>query len=315
MQWIYKIAGVSKQSHHQFQCRFYEQSMQISGLRCELELLRKHHPGCGLEKAYLLLQPSFIGRDKFISLFQHMGYGVKKRKNYHRTTIPTHIKFPNLITGMLLDDINQLWQSDITYYLVGLRYYYITFIIDAYSKEIKGYAVSDHMRAEANIEALKMAFKNSEHDLSGLIHHSDRGSQYVDKGYQKILKQKGIQISMGLQAQDNAYAERINGTIKNEYLTYREINNFSQLKKQVKQDVNHYNEKRPHNHLLKRKSPKQFVKELVNLNDQDRPAVIVYAEGQFKFKGASSPIELRPRTGPTIHVCPIVSPKLEEVNN
>ncbi len=304
---VYAMAGVSKQAHHQYQLADRNRGSLVNSVIPEVDQLRRGHPGCGLEKLYWILQPQGLGRDKFISIFQSLGYGVKKRKNYHRTTIPTHIKFPNLITGMLLDGVDQLWQSDITYYLVGNKYYYITLIIDAYSKQIKGHAVSGHMRAEANIKALKMAFANSVGDLKGLIHHSDRGSQYVDKGYQGLLKQKGIHISMGLQAQDNAYAERINGTIKNEYLAYRTIETFAQLKKQVKRDVKHYNEKRPHNHLPQRKPPRQFAKELVGLSDQDRPAVIVYAEGQFKIKGASSPNDFRPRTGPTIHVCPIVN--------
>lgn len=205
-----------------------------------------------------------------------------------------------------MDGPCQLWQTDITYILVDGRYYYLTFIIDVYTKEVKGYAVSNHMRAEANIEALKMAFRHSPSKLERLVHHSDRGSQYVDKDYQKLLIQKGIYISMGLQAQDNAYAERINGTIKNEYLKYRAINDFKGLIKHARQAVKHYNEKRPHNHLPKRATPTQFTKDLLDLNDQDRPTVIVYAEGNFKIKGASSPNGFRPRAGPLAHDCPIV---------
>ena len=307
MKQVYEIAGVSKQAHYKYQLAESKKEMLVSSLIPKVDLIRSAHPGCGLEKLYYILQPEGLGRDKFISNFQGLGYGVKKQRNYHRTTIPTHLKFPNLITGMLLDGINQLWQSDITYLYVLGRYYYIIFIIDAYSKVIKGYNVSDHMRAEANIEALKMALKSSSQSVEGLIHHSDRGSQYVDRGYQKLLNGNGVHISMGMQAQDNAYAERINGTIKNEYLIYRTIKDYSGLKKQVKKEVEHYNEKRPHNHLPNRVSPKQFEKELVNLNDQDRPEEIVYSEGNYKIKGASSPNDFRPRTGPKVPVCPIVN--------
>jgi transposase InsO family protein len=303
---LYAIAGVSKQGHHQAKAREEYWNLLINNLSVELELIRKNHPGCGLEKIYRILQPEGIGRDRFIAAFQSLGYGVLKKKNYHRTTIPTHIRFPNLITGMRLDGSNQLWQTDITYILVNGRFYYLSFIVDVYTKQIKGYSVSDHMRAEANIRALRMAFKCSSPCLESLIHHSDRGSQYVDKSYQKLLKQKGIYISMGMQAQDNAYAERINGTIKNEYLIYRTINNFKELKKYVRQAVNHYNNWRPHNHLKNRASPNQFEKELLHLNDQDRPTVIVYAEGNYKITRASSPCDFRPRTGPLAHDCPIV---------
>lgn len=306
MQVIYKMAGVSKQAHQQYQYRKQAWGMLIEKLQIEVDLLRQEHPGSGLEKTYWSLQPEGIGRDKFIDIFQKLGYGVQKRRNYHKTTIPTHIKFPNLITGMRLDNANQLWQSDITYFLVNERFYYLIFIIDAYTKVIKGYAVSDHIRAEANIRALKMAFKNSPFLLIGLIHHSDRGSQYVDKVYQQLLIQKGMYISMGLQAQDNAYAERINGTIKNEYLNYRVIDSFAKLKKHVKQAVNHYNEKRIHNHLPDRLTPNQFEKKLLNSSDQDRPTVIVYADGNYKIPRASSSWDFRPRTEPLAHDCPIV---------
>ena len=307
MKQVYAIAGVSKQAHHQYQLGERNKEVLVRSLIPKVDLVRRDHPGCGLEKLYWILKPEDLGRDKFISTFQELGYGVKKLKNYHRTTIPTHIKFPNLITGMLLDGINQLWQSDITYMYVAGRHYYLTFIIDAYSKVIKGYKVSDHMRAEANIDALKMAFKCNAKPVEGLIHHSDRGSQFVDKEYQRLLIENGINVSMGMQAQDNAYAERINGTIKNEYLKYRTIKDYAGLKKLVKKEVEHYNEKRPHNHLPNRVSPKQFEKELIYLSDQDRPTVIVYSEGNYKIKGAFSPNDFRPRTGPQAPVCPIVN--------
>jgi len=269
MNQVYAIAGVSKQGHAQHMKREGAWNSLINNLRVELELIRKDHPGCGLEKIYWILPPEGIGRDRFVAVFQSLGYGLQRRKNYHRTTIPTHIRFPNLITGMRLDGANQLWQTDITYVLVNGRFYYLSFIIDVYTKQIKGYSVSDHMRAEANIKALQMAIACSPVCLEGLIHHSDRGSQYVDKGYQKLLEQRGIYISMGLQAQDNAYAERVNGTIKNEYLAYRTIMDFRALKKYVKQAVNHYNNLRPHNNLKGRVSPNQFAKELLDLTDQE----------------------------------------------
>ena len=74
------------------------------------------------------------------------------------------------------------------------------------------------MRATDNISALKMALKKGK---SPKIHHSDRGSQYVSKEYVRLLEINGTKVSMGKTAQDNAYAERINRTIKEEYLEYK----------------------------------------------------------------------------------------------
>ena len=95
------------------------------------------------------------------------------------------------------------------------------FIIDVYTKKIVGYAVSDHMRATANVKALQMALNTH---ITPEFHHSDRGSQYNYGEYVTILKRAGTKISMALKAQDNAYAERINRTIKDEYLHPQHMN-------------------------------------------------------------------------------------------
>jgi transposase InsO family protein len=306
MKAVYEIAGVSKQAVSQHFTGQHNFDQKLEGLIVEADTLKAEHPGCGVEKMYYTLQPDWLGRDKFIDLFMDLGYRVKKIRNYTKTTIPVHSKYKNLIEGMLIHRKNQVWQSDITYFPVGSRFYYIVFIIDVYTKEIMGYQVSDHMRAEANILALKMAFKNSDGPLDKLIHHSDRGSQYIDGGYTKMLNDKEIAISMGEKAQDNAYAERINGTIKNEYLKYRDIQSLNDLRKEVKKAVNHYNEKRKHRGLPKWMSPKEFKKELLDLGSQKRPKVIIYAEGNYKIREALSHPDFKPKEEPQAHNCPIV---------
>ena len=98
-----------------------------------------------------------MGRDKFCDVFMDLGYGVRRVKNYRRTTIPVHLDYPNLIEGIMVTAPYQVVQSDITYFDLGTELYYIVFIIDVYTKEILGYSVSDNMRKEANIKAMKMA--------------------------------------------------------------------------------------------------------------------------------------------------------------
>ncbi|MEL7006951.1 MAG: DDE-type integrase/transposase/recombinase, partial [Bacteroidota bacterium] len=179
------------------------------------EVLRKEHPGCGVEKMYYALKPDFIGRDRFIDTFMAMGYRIVKHKNYRRTTRAGSMYYPNLIQGLQVRAPSTVWQSDITYIRIGERYHYAVFIIDVYTKKIVGYQVSDHMRAKANMLALKKALKGNRPPV---IHHSDRGSQYTYKGYINLLTSKECRISMAESAQNNAYAERINRTIKEEYL-------------------------------------------------------------------------------------------------
>lgn len=305
MKSVYQIAGVSRQAvhnHFKHQAIFQE---KLSGLILEADILREEHPGCGVEKMYYTLRPDWLGRDKFVALFMSLGYRVKTQKNYQRTTIPVHSKYQNLIQGLMVQDMNIVWQTDITYFLISGQYYYLVFIIDVYTKKIVGYQASDHLRAEANITALTMAIKNSSGSLVDLIHHSDRGSQYIDKDYIGLLKRKQIQISMGAKAQDNAYAERINGTIKNEYLKYWEPQNLRQLRRMLKKAVNHYNHKRIHDELPEKMTPAQFEKSLVDLTSQRRPTVIIYAEGNYKIKVASSHFDFKPKEEPLAHNCPI----------
>jgi transposase InsO family protein len=161
------------------------------------------------------------------------------------------------------------------------------------------------MRAEANLKALSMALKETD-QVTELIHHSDRGSQFVDTRYCDLLRKHGIHISMGLIAQDNAYAERINGTIKNEYLYNKSITSFAKLKREVKTAVEHYNEKRIHKYLPGKQTPRQFEIQLLHLSTQNRPKVIVYTEGNSKIRAASSRPDFNPETEPQDHVCPMV---------
>ena len=222
----------------------------------EVDELRAEHPGCGVEKMYYTLKPNFIGRDRFVEHFMELGYRVKHKKNYRRTTIPASHKYPNLSEGLIVSRKNTVWQSDITYFDLNGKFYYIVFIIDVFTRQIVGYAVSDNLRAESNLRALKMALK--EHGTP-MIHHSDRGSQYIEKKYTSLLKQNGVNISMGMQAQDNAYAERINGTIKNDYLNHWSIKSFEQLKRKTAKAVRHYNSERIHDSLPLRLSPDKFA--------------------------------------------------------
>lgn len=301
---VYEISGVSKQAAHKNNKRQLSLGILLEELITQVQEIRTVHPGCGLEKLYHTLQPDWLGRDKFISICMDLGYRVRKKPNYTRTTIPSYLRYPNLIQGLLVWDKNRVWQTDITYFEVKGVFYYMTFIIDIYTKVIRGYQVSDHMRAEANIKALAMALKEVG-QVPGLIHHSDRGSQFTDTRYRDLLTQHDIHISMGLIAQENAYAERINGTIKNEYLKFKTINSFSDLKREVRIAVQHYNEQRIHDYLPGKQSPRKFEKQLLHLSTQNRPKVIVYTEGNSKIRAASSRPDFNPETEPQVHVCPM----------
>lgn len=238
----------------------------------EADDLRKEHPGCGVEKMFISLKPNFIGRDRFIDVFMELGYRVIRKKNYRRTTFASRLYYPNLIKGISVDSPSIIWQSDITYIDVDGSFCYAVFIIDVYSKKIVGYNVSNNMRAQANMKALKMALKEN---ASPEYHHSDRGSQYTYKEYIKLLIDNNCKVSMALSAQDNAFAERINRTIKEEYVNYKKPKSLFQLRRCISKAVNNYNYKRPH-YNLNNKTPFQFEKDWKLLDEKHRPILTIF---------------------------------------
>ena len=269
---LYKEAGLSKQAIAQYGMRQKIFDNKVALLVLEADELREEHPGCGVEKMYYTLEPDFIGRDRFVELMMELGYRLKRKKNYKRTTIASKIYYPNLIKGMKVNRPSMIWQSDITYLPIGNRHYYAVFIIDVYTKKIVGYKVSDNMRAQANMDALNMALKTNDPPM---IHHSDRGGQYIYNEYRELLRQNGSQISMALSAQDNAYAERINRTIKEEYLDHWKPKDFNQLKTMTAKAVKNYNNKRIHNNN-DRMSPEKFETKFSFLKPQERKLMTIF---------------------------------------
>lgn len=269
---LYQAVGISKQAVSQYACRQQRFHRQLAPLVSEAELLRREHPGCGVEKMYHTLKPGFLGRDKFIEVFMDMGFRLKRKTNRQRTTYSVAVDYPNLIQGMKVSAPSVIWQSDLTFYRVGEQWYYAVFIIDVYTKKIVGYRVSDHMRATANMEALKMALK---HNQAPRIHHSDRGSQYSCGEYIQLLKSRKCRVSMAESAQDNAYAERINRTIKEEYLDHWNPKTLEELKRLTSKAVDHYNNKRVHKNL-KMKTPKAFEQEFFKKQMAPIPTITIF---------------------------------------
>ena len=163
-------------------------------------------------------------------------------------------KHPNLIKGIDVHRPEQLWVADITYIAISDRYCYLHLITDAYSKRINGVLYQRDSGCQPHIEGFYYSFEKNLKYKGSLIHHSDRGLQYCSAGYVKMLQQNSIGISMTEDGSpyDNAIAERVNGILKDEYGLDKEFTDLSQLQTRVKQSIECYNNRRPHesNHLL-----------------------------------------------------------------
>jgi putative transposase len=142
---------------------------------------------------------------------------------------------------------NQLWVSDITYIRTENDFSYLSLITDAYSHKIVGWAVAETLHTKGPLAALNMVTKTLQKGKESLIQHSDRGLQYCCKDYIELLTSHTIQISMTSQADpgENAIAERINRTIKEEF-NCRAFLSFEQARAAIAKSIQAYNNLRPH---------------------------------------------------------------------
>lgn len=243
-----------------------------------MEEVRQIHPGMGLRTMYEMLAPEAIGRDAFIALGLQEGFRLKTIEKQTRTTYSIKSnRYKNLLGDQVFDGINQLWSSDITYFLLLEQFFYIVFIMDVYSRRIIGYSLAENMRAENNSTALKQAIKlRGIKDYTGsLIHHSDKGTQYASDEYTGLLEQHGIRISMCNEVYENTHIERVNDTIKNQYLKRWNINNAKELLRKLSEAIKAYNEQRPHQ-SLNGLSPVQYEKKLETIEKEKRKKMTIF---------------------------------------
>jgi putative transposase len=281
MKTIYLLAGISRQSHQQamvYAELVNNKAVTYVGLMHEI---RTMHPGMGLRAMYEQFQPEGIGRDSFVALGLSEGFRLKAYQSPIKTTRSVKsTKYKNLLVDYKLTDVNQLWVSDITYYLLNDQHYYIVLIMDVYSRRIVGYSVANNMSRENNIEALRIALtqRGITDYKGGLVHHSDRGSQYTSDDYTELLESYGIRISMCTNVLENAHCERVNGTIKNDYLRRWHITSEKGLFSAVKRAVNNYNNR---NHLgLPKMTPIQFETYVKELDWEKRPKMSIFTMPQ-----------------------------------
>lgn len=264
---LYKCLGISKQSVHQLLNRRMTSYEQTGYLSTIIAQIRTDHPTMSCRAMYYKIQPENMGRDAFEQLCQILGYHSDRPKNTRRTTDSSGvIRFENLLNNLQLTSINQAWSSDITYYEVKDKFYYITFIIDCFSRRILGWKVSKRLiTEETTLPALYQALAQRGNRVpENMIFHSDGGGQYYDKEFLKCTQSYKLRNSMCEMAYENGKAERINGVIKNNYLRFYKINTFEELVEKVDRAVSLYNNEKPHK-ALKYKAPVYFENNLVAL--------------------------------------------------
>jgi transposase InsO family protein len=227
---------------------------------------RKQLPRIGTRKIYFLIKEDLqhrglkLGRDGLFGLMRLYGLQIKPRRRYVQTTMSKHWlrKWPNIIKEKTVQYSDEVWVSDITYLKTEQGNCYLNMITDACSRKIVGYAVADNMETESMIAALKMAITQRKQAAVPTIHHSDRGMQYCSKDYELLTRENNIALSMTENGDpyENALAERMNRTIKEEFGMDRTLKTKQQAIQLVQESIFLYNHKRPHL-ALNMKTPEQ----------------------------------------------------------
>ena len=177
---------------------------------------------------------------------------VRKRK-FVVTTDSNHPRkiYPNLARDMVLTDTDQLWRADITYIRLREEFVFLAVILDAYSRRVIGWALDRTMEDELTLTALRMALSRRVVQ-AGLVHHSDRGSQYASHDYTDLLKANAIDISMSRKANpwDNAACESFMKTLKYEEVHRNEYRDLTEARASIAEFLEKvYNQKRLHSAL------------------------------------------------------------------
>jgi len=251
------LFGISRQSIYQARARLAARTTALAAVKPLVVSLRMRMPRLGTRKLYHLLKDELcalgikLGRDALNEYLRAAQLLIRRRKNYTRTTNSKHWlrKHPNLLAATKVERAEQVFVSDITYVKSGERTHYLSLVTDAFSRRIMGYHLSADLAAENTLKALKMAVKGRLTN-NQVIHHSDRGLQYASSVYQNELRRNQILPSMtdGYDCYQNALAERVNGILKQEFLSER-CQTGKELERLIRQSIEIYNNERPHSSL------------------------------------------------------------------
>ena len=217
---ICRVFGYSRQGYYKRLRLEEKRNKEAQEVLTEVKNLRKRQPCVGTDKLkkHLYDRGIKVGRDRLYGVLRLHNLLVRPRRRYVVTTNSHHWfkTYKNEIRDLDLERSNHVYVADITYLDTDEGFAYLSLITDAYSRKIVGYSLSDSLRVEGSMQALRMAINKS--NCAELIHHSDRGIQYCSKAYVSYLKRRGVVISMTEEnhVYENALAERVNGILKNE---------------------------------------------------------------------------------------------------
>ncbi len=269
-----RVLGVKRQGYYHYrrntEARLADpEHQEMLGWMKDIAIASKYSYGRRRMKRAMNALGFPISRTKTLNLMKEAGIQVRHKKKFKVTTNSNHKLplFENLLERQFdVEQPNQVLASDITYVCTQEGWLYLAVVIDLYSRKVVGWSMSSRMTAQLVCDALTMAIW-LRRPKAGLIHHSDRGSQYASKAFRKLLKAHGFKGSMSRKGDcwDNAVVESFFGSLKQERVHWRHY----QTRYEAQQDIldyisMFYNSYRLHSYLDYR-SPNQYEMEMTEL--------------------------------------------------
>jgi len=216
---------------------YYAQPQQQDETRLleSIEQILLRFPFYGYRKLHkaLLRQGIVVGDHRVRRLLRQLGITRSVGKVHVQTTDSRHPhpRYPNQLTGLKLTRPDQVWVADITYIRLGRRFIYLAVILDAYTRAVRGWALSRSLEQQLTLDALEMALAKA----TPFIFHSDQGSQYAAWQHTERLLGLGVKISMSDKASptQNGLVERFMRTVKEEHVDYSEYRDFEDAYQQL----------------------------------------------------------------------------------
>ncbi len=217
-----RLAGVSRASYYRHWLASAPRQAETA-LRDEIQRLALANRHYGYRRITVLLKRSGwvvnhkrverIRRDDNLLCVPQRAFVPATTDSRHRFRV-----YPNLTRKLEPLAVNQLWVADITYVRLSEEFVYLAVVLDAFSRRVVGWSMASHLEASLALAALEMALRERAVAPGGLVHHSDRGTQYASRAYVQRLEQAGIQPSMSRAGcpWDNAMAESFMRTLKKE---------------------------------------------------------------------------------------------------